>query len=582
MNAKAAPLLGVLLVLLVAADASPLLPRHRFHRSGSAGARYNVVFILTDDQRWDTADLTVDGQEIMPNVRAEMIEKGVQFTNAFVSTPLCCPDRASLLAGGYYAHNTGVLTNEGPNGGVEKFLEQIALPVRVRQAGYRTGLIGKYLNRYQASSAYVPPGWSYFAAIRRSKSWFDYEMVIGRGAVDGPGEGRVEDQSDYLTDRLTELAVEFIESGGDSPFFLYFTPVAPHEPATPAPGDETLYPEFIYSGRGTGESDLRDKPAWVRELAARYDATQQAAFARDQLRSLRSVDRSVAALVEAVRRKQMLDRTIFIYTSDNGYLWGEHGLSGKAYPYEESLRVPLIVRMPGVSPRREEKTVVTNVDIGATIHEAAGLNNVTDGASLLPLLADSSTEWRTEFLIQGHGGLRWSGIRAEMKGRTWKYVEHATGEKELYDLNSDPFEMKSRHNEQGKSMREIRATLAKKLAAMRGLNIVSRLIPGVEAGAPYAFSIATWGGRPPFRWAVSDGELPAGLGIDAALGTISGTPEVPGMYSFRVRVEDSSVSPFSGRPQAYEQDFVIAVRQPGEKVSGPQTYQAADTSGDQR
>lgn len=579
MKPKAVSLVAVLLALMLAPEASSLrLPRHR---RSSGQTKYNIILILTDDQRWDTVDMTLDGQDLMPGLRAELREKGVELTNAFVSTPLCCPDRASLLSGGYYAHNTGVLTNEGPNGGFEKFQDDDALSGRLRQTGYRTGLVGKYMNRYALSHAYVPPGWSYFAGIGRMRSWFDYDVVVGKGSVDEPGRGTVEPSEEYLTDHLTALAVDFIETSGTTPFFLYFSPVAPHEPATPAPGDETLFSDFSYDGRGSGEEDLSDKPAWASYLASGYDAAQNAGFVREQLRSLRAIDRSVVSLVDAVRHSGALDRTIFIYTSDNGYLWGEHRLSGKAFAYEESIRVPLIVRMPGLQPRQEGKPVVTNVDIGATINDIAGLNRVTDGTSLLPLLADSSTPWRTEFLIQNHGGLRWSGIRAEVAGRTWKYIEHATGERELYDLSTDPFEMTSRHRDSSQIVRDTMKALKPRLAGMRGLNIISRSAPGGQAGTAYAFPIATWGGRAPFSWSVTAGLLPTGLILDPATGLISGTPEGPATERVRIRVEDSSVSPFSGHPQAFEQDYVVAIRAYGQEPPRHAPEQIVDMSGDQ-
>lgn len=581
MKAMAAPLMALLSVLLLPLDASP---RRRVPHPLSADpdpAPYDVVFILTDDQRWDTVDRVVDGREVMPIVREELEAQGVEFTNAFVSTPLCCPDRASLLSGGYYAHNTGVLTNDAPNGGFEQFQDGDALPVRLREAGYKTGLVGKYLNRYGLAGTYVPPGWSYFAGVGASEDWYKYKVVFGRASLDGPGEGTIEDATQYIVDHLTDLAIHFIESAGDTPYFLYFSPPTPHEPATPAPGDGGLYPDFVYHERSAGEADLSDKPAWVRHLSTTFDPAHTTAFARNQLRSLRAVDRAVGAIIDTVRRRGTLDRTFFIFTSDNGYLWGEHRIGGKASAYEESIRVPLILRMPGVEPRREEKPVVTNVDIGATINELAGLNRVTDGLSLLPLLADPSAGWRTEFLIQNHGSLRWSGIRAELGGRTWKYVEHVTGEKELYDLTSDPFEMESRHKDRSPEARDAMETLAQRLAAIRGLDIVNRSAPDARIGKPYSFPVSTWGGRPPFRWSVTDGKLPAALTLDPVTGVISGTPHDAVESSFRVRVEDSSISPYTGRSQSFEQDYVLVVRGREETNGARRQPESLDTGSDQ-
>ncbi|MBI2841359.1 MAG: sulfatase [Acidobacteria bacterium] len=552
--------LGAMLLLLLAGPATwkaqsdaSLLPE-----------KPNIVFILTDDQRWDSATMSDGGREVMPNLRQELISDGVLFSNAFVSTPLCCPDRASLLAGGYYAHNTGVLTNELPNGGFEKFVDRDSLAVRLRQAGYETALVGKYINKYALTDAYVPPGWSSFAALHQMRSWFDYDVVLGNGTPDEPVHGSVVVSSQYLTRYLAQRATDFIESSsGEAPFFLYYAPVAPHEPATPAPGDENVFADFAYKGRSAGEGDLTDKPRYVRDLAKTYDATQIELFARQQIRSLQSVDRSIAAIVNAVRRKGLLEETVFIFTSDNGYLWGEHRLSGKAYPYEESIHVPLVIRMPGVTPRVEDKPVVTNVDIGATISDLAGLNRVTDGISLRPLLEDPSTAWRTEFLIQGFGDLRWSGMRGSYGGRVWKYVEHASGERELYDLKADPFERSSRHKQTNKTVREVIKSFSAKVAAARGLTVLDSLLPDAQGGATYAYPMSIWGGRAPFHWSVVEGQLPPGLALDPSTGLIKGAPMPgPGGARFRLRVEDSSTSAYSGLPQSYEQWLNLAVRDP--------------------
>lgn len=553
--------LGAMLLLTSAGPATWRVRSEGSLLPEASPPRPNIVFILTDDQRWDTATMSDGGKEVMPNLRQELISEGVLFSNAFVSTPLCCPDRASLLAGGYYAHNTGVLTNELPNGGFEKFVDRDSLAVRLRQAGYETALVGKYINKYALTDAYVPPGWSSFAALHQIRSWFDYDVVLGSGTPDVPAHGSIVVSSQYLTRYLAQRATDFIASRGDAPFFLYYAPVAPHEPATPAPGDENLFAEFTYKGRSAGEGDLTDKPRYVRDLAKTYDAAEIESFARQQIRSLQSVDRSIAAILNAVRRKGLLEKTVFIFTSDNGYLWGEHRLEGKAYPYEESIHVPLIIRMPGVTPRVEDKPVVTNVDIGATISDLAGLNRVTDGVSLRPLLEDPSTVWRTEFLIQGFGDLQWSGMRGSYGGRVWKYIEHASGERELYDLKADPFERASRHKVSSKTVRDVIKTFAGRTAAARGLTLLDSLLPDAQGGVSYAFPMSIWGGRAPFHWSIVEGQLPAGLTLDPSTGLIGGSPVAgTGGARFRLRVEDSSTSPYSGSPQSYEQWLSLTVR----------------------
>ena len=174
----------------------------------------------------------------MPIVQEELVRHGVTFTNAFVSTPLCCPERASFLAGGFYAHNTGVLNNTPPNGGVTRFLDPDTLPVRLQRAGYRTAMIGKYLNNYPSIQPYIPPGWTKFLYAAGGHDWMNYQITIGSSSPDAPSSGRSARVSQYVTDFLRDEAIQFLREAGSSPFFLYLTPIAPHTPAIPAPGDE--------------------------------------------------------------------------------------------------------------------------------------------------------------------------------------------------------------------------------------------------------------------------------------------------------------------------------------------------------
>ncbi|MFQ6115100.1 MAG: sulfatase-like hydrolase/transferase, partial [bacterium] len=263
---------------------------------------YNFVVILTDDQHWDTVGDTgvnaeireMFGRPIMPEVEQHLVAKGVLFTNAFVTTPLCCPDRASTLAGGFYAHNTGVLTNRPPNGGAQKFKDKETLSTLLQNEGYKTAFIGKYMNGYANidPEGYVPPGWTRFVATFKKKSWTNYSVVIGCSGIN-PSLGVIAEQTQYITDFQKDQALDFLEQYGDSPFLLFLSTHAPHTPATPAAGeDEQLFSGYTYRGRAYGESDLSDKPAWVQTQAEEFESKidTRDELHRKQLRSLQAVD----------------------------------------------------------------------------------------------------------------------------------------------------------------------------------------------------------------------------------------------------------------------------------------------------
>ena len=370
----------------------------------------NFVVIMTDDQRWDTL-------WAMPIVQDLLIRRGVNFTQAFVSTPLCCPSRASFLGGGYYAHNTGVLTNGLPNGGAQRFVDTNTLPLRLQQNGYATALVGKYLNGYEAP--YIPPGWSRFVSWPGGSST-NFSVVIG-SSTDQPSTGIIEHKTQYLTDYLRDEALTFLDGVGNRPFFLYVAPFAPHAPATPAPGDEGLFSSYRYRSRGYGEVDRSDKPAHIRNRPP-LDVATEDELHRNQLRSLQAVDRAVGALIDKLQTLGKLENTVIVYTSDNGFLWGEHGLRRKSQPYEESIRVPLIVVVPGVVPREDDSLVVSNLDVPTTIWHLAGLPKATDGLNLLPLLHDPHLPWRPQgIFLESFGSPIWAGWRT----RNYKYVEHS-------------------------------------------------------------------------------------------------------------------------------------------------------------
>ncbi len=405
----------------------------------AAGSRPTLVIIITDDQRHDTI-------QYMPTLQRELAARGVTFTHATVTTPLCCPSRASLLRG-QYAHNTGVLTNGSGDlgnrqsrwpGGAEAFPEQSSLATWLKTAGYRTGLFGKYLNGYMQTSRSVPPGWDEWHVF--AGGFFNYALNEN-GTVRRFGR----DPEDYSTDVAARKAVAFIEQGGQAPLFVYYAPFAPHAPTTPHPRDAAGFSDLApHRPLSYNEQDVSDKPQWVQRLPA-LTAQRQAQgdeFRRDQLRALQAVDRAIGQIIDALRRTGRLDNSVVVFTADNGLSWGEHRwLDRKGVAYEEAIRVPLVVRGPGFPAGRTDARFVQNIDIAPTFAELADARSDirVDGRSLLPLLRGGESPWRAEILLEHWGGpsVAWSAVRTER----WKYIESESGERELYDLTADPYEL---------------------------------------------------------------------------------------------------------------------------------------------
>lgn len=408
----------------------------------AAPLRPNIVMILTDDQRFDTIGLThsVDGvTPVMPNVLNELANHGVRYENSFVTTALCAPSRSSLLAA-KYAHTTGVHDNGGTDGGFTAFDDTSTVAVWLRAAGYRTGLYGKYINGYNAAAPYTPPGWDEWHAFE-NVAYFNYTLdengvEVAFGAAD----------ADYSTDVLRDRAVQFIhDSAGATPFFLYFAPKAPHGPATPAPrhaGSFSGVPPW--RPLNYNEADVTDKPAWLQGIAP-WGASTMAThdtFNRMQLECLQAVDEAVEAIMQALRDTGQDRNTLVMFASDNGYSWGSHRWEPKQCPYEECMRVPLIIRYPALAPLpRVESGFGLNIDYGETFAELAGAipDPGVDGRSMVRLIDGTEPAWRNDFLEE-----HWSGTipdLAQVRGVPWKYTEYLTGENELYDETADPFEL---------------------------------------------------------------------------------------------------------------------------------------------
>jgi arylsulfatase A-like enzyme len=406
-----------------------------------AEPRLNVVLILSDDER-------LDGGTVMGNVHRLLAEHGVTFSNYHVTTSECGPSRASILQG-QYSHHTGVLDNFGPNS-FPRFDQRSNLAVWLHRSGYRTALVGKYLNDYTLyGNNEIPPGWDDWQVMDSipMEKYYDYTLNENGRQVDYGDSA-----ADYSTTVLTQKATSFIkQQRANKPFFLYFAPTAPHLPAIPAPQDrgklEDIAPLHTPS---IEEANIGDKPwrAWHKDLLKTAADLYQNHVRVRQLESLLALDRSVATIVTTLRHRKLLDNTVIIYTSDNGFLWGEHRLGGKLWPYEESTHVPLVVRTPW---RAANGTVnpkpVLNIDLASTISRLAGIRpgKPQDGRSFVPFLHGRPARWRHAFVVEylGRNQLKVGGPPPYYAVHTkrYLYVEYRRGWRELYDLRTDPWEL---------------------------------------------------------------------------------------------------------------------------------------------
>ena len=442
--------------------------------AANTGGRPNVLILETDDQ-------TAESIRVMPNTLKLLGAKGTVFDNSFVSFALCCPSRATLLTG-QYAHNHTVLGNQPPAGGYRKLDHTNTLAVWLRDAGYYTVHLGKYLNGYgSGNQTEIPPGYvEWYGSVDPSTYRF-YGFTLNEN-------GRLvtypQDEFNYQTDVYGRKAVELVTrlAPDRRPFFLWTAFLAPHsgggvadpdDPnnfATPEPAPrhrDRFAAEPLPKPSSFNEEDVGDKPAPVRSRN-RFGAARENAIRENyqqRLESLLSVDEAIMAVLEALRRAGELDDTLVVFTDDNGFFHGEHRIqSGKVFAYEPSIRVPLIMRGPGIPRGVRLSQLVSNQDLAATIVDAAGARprRVLDGRSLLPLMEDPLTEYGRDLLVEGSaGGLGFAALRS----RNYLYVEWSNGEQELYDLRQDPHQVTSRHADPAYA--SLKSGLARRLLVLR-------------------------------------------------------------------------------------------------------------------
>lgn len=415
----------------------------------------NIVLVLTDDQRWDTLFA-------MPLLQERVIDRGLEFSNSFTSTSLCCPDRASVFTG-LYAHNHGVTSNAGANvfdhngDTIQKQLRD--------NAGYKTALVGKYMVGTGAALGGTPaPGWDQWHVFFDDGGfnathglYYNYRLstngVVKRYApLDINGEPIR--RHEYSTDLLRDRTVDLISTWRTEPFFIEYAPFAPHTVAFAADRHVGTFASVpLHRPPNHMAIDITGKPSWVsfvRGLSQLVGGQPGATDARriQMLETLPAVDEAVAEISDTLEAEGLTDNTVLIFTSDNGYMWLEHWLMLKNYPYEESVRVPLALRYPArVHAPATVTEFVQPIDFYPTFAELAGIPGASvNGTSLVPLFDGSGTGdgWRTDILIEHFGTAGGLDPSAGVRTADWKLIRtDATSgvTLELYDMQADPFEL---------------------------------------------------------------------------------------------------------------------------------------------
>ncbi len=395
--------------------------------------RPSVLLIVTDDQ-----SKALFNRELMPAVFSRLVDRGVLFDNTYVNTAQCCPSRAQILTG-LYGRHSGVDGNHVP-------LLHPTIAELMKDEGYRTAIAGKYMNSAPCMPRSEFDLWACIRTDQKHVSLKDPVINIG---------GKARKHRGYQTEVLRKLVADFIEgTPDDQPFFAVYSPTSPHMPADDD-RYESLDVDIPRSPSYDEATDLTGKPAFMRRgplsqiEKARIDSTYT-----KMARSVRALDDSIAKLLTSLGDRA--SDTIVIFMSDNGYLYGEHRATKKVLAYEESIKVPMVIRANGVSGARASVAfdgLASNVDVAATLAAVVGRQWASDGVSLLPAVTGQTDVVRESVLVEFCNGLRypcegtggWGSRRfpsfSGVVQDGYKYVEYFTGEAELYDLGLDPYEM---------------------------------------------------------------------------------------------------------------------------------------------
>jgi arylsulfatase A-like enzyme len=415
----------------------------------------NIIFILTDDYASNLVDF-------MPNLKA-MQREGVTFSNYYVSNSLCCPSRSSIFTG-MLPHNNGVRTNTKPDGGYEVYMEQgdaqLSFCVALQKTGYKTAMMGKFLNGYLPRKHQPLPGWSDWFVSGAGYRNFDYD-INSNGQILQFGHA----PEDYLTDVLSAHTDSLIRAWKDHPFFIEIATFTPHGPFIPAPRHQELFndakaprtPAFNKQADSTA-------PDWLRKLqplgSKQIDRIDN--IFRNRLRCIMSIDEMLGNIRKILNETGVSNNTYIFFSSDNGYHLGDYSmLQGKQTPFDIDIRVPLIACGPNVAKGSLQQNIVSNIDLAPTFSGLAGgqLTGEADGRDIQHLLREQNTEkinWRNLAIIEHrrvNNDRNDPDLQEAEDGRlpsytalrfhNLLYVEYETGEISCYDAQNDPYELKN-------------------------------------------------------------------------------------------------------------------------------------------
>ncbi len=466
---KRTPIFCAILVLLTLCSILP--------SSAAPSARPNIIFVLIDDLRAD--EIYYPFVKVPHIMRVE--REGAKFNNAFVTTPLCSPSRGGFLTG-QYAHKNGITDNTARDAQSHKLVTFIK---QLHDAGYETGFVGKW---HMGLDDNPRPGIDYWVSVKGQGNYLDPEINDNGDRKKVPG---------YVTDIFNEHAVKFLEKEHDKPFLLYVSHKAVHpdlvqnaDGSLSDPSAGNFIPAERYANLYTGakiphrknvESAGEGKPALQRKLDGVPPLSKETGTSDEtvlkRLRVLAAADEGLGKIFQVLEKKKILDDTLIIFTSDEGYFYGEHGLSvERRLAYEESIRIPLLMRYPKlIKAGTHIDQFALNIDICPTLCEIGGAKTPpnVDGHSLVPLFKYKKVLWRDSFLVEYFSDkvfprISHMGYQA-VRNDGWKYIHYVEleGMDELYDLKRDPFEMKNVINEKDSPLPKMKAELARLLDGSR-------------------------------------------------------------------------------------------------------------------
>lgn len=418
--------------------------------------RPNIIVVLVDDMRWD--EFTLAGHNYIQTPNIDRIAKeGAYFQNAFTTTPLCSPSRASFLTG-LYAHTNGITDNLARD---EQSHQLQTFPKTLNANGYETAFIGKW---HMGNDDSKRPGFDYWVALKGQGEAIDPKLNINDERTEVKG---------YVTDILTDHSLQFIKKKRDKPFLLYLSHKALHPNIlqrddgstvdigkggfVAADRHKNMYDSAVFARRPNNGVPPADKPALARKIddlpPLGPETVTREKTIQERAAMLMAVDEGLGAMMKELELQGKLENTIIVFTSDHGYWYGEHGLDEeRRLAYEEAIRIPMLVRYPSlVKAGTRPEEMVLSIDLAPTLLELAGVHSEVNlqGRSLVPIFKDSVENWRTNFLIEYYSDTVFPrvlkmGYKA-VRNERYKYIHYVDLENmdELYDLQSDPYELKN-------------------------------------------------------------------------------------------------------------------------------------------